>query len=113
MKYRVEVTDQAKAQADEAYRYIFERAPDNATRWFYGLWDAMATLASMPLRCPLAPENDCFECEIRQLLYGNYRVLFEVRDNTVYVLHIRHGARRHLGTDAKQSGQTRDEGGDP
>ncbi len=54
----------------------------------------------MPARCPLAPENDEFEEEIRELLYGKrqhrYRILFTIRGETVIVLHIRHGAREHL-----------------
>jgi hypothetical protein len=53
----------------------------------------------------MAPENDEFEEEIRQILYGKrqhrYRILFTIREQTVIVLHIRHGAREHLtGEDA-------------
>ena len=32
--------------------------------------------------------------EIRQLVLGNYRVLFVVRMSTVFVLHVRHANRR-------------------
>ena len=54
--------------------------------------DAAATLEAFPGRCRLAPENGPFEFEIRQLLYGNYRLLFTVRDDTVVILHVRHRA---------------------
>jgi plasmid stabilization system protein ParE len=37
-----------------------------------------------------------FEFEIRQLLYGNYRLLFTVRDDAVVILHVRHGAREWM-----------------
>ena len=33
---------------------------------------------------------------IRQLIYGRYRVLFKVKEKTVYVLRIRHGSARDL-----------------
>lgn len=56
-----------------------------------------------PERCGLAPENEWFPGELRQLLYGKrrgvYRILFEVRDTTVYILRVRHGARKLLEPD--------------
>ena len=105
MTYRVEVTDQAEAEAEEAYLWILERAPEAAARWWNGLDAAILSLEEMPARCRLAPENDEFEEEIRELLYGKrqhrYRILFTIREQTVIVLHIRHGAREHLkGEDA-------------
>ncbi|HZO30164.1 MAG TPA: type II toxin-antitoxin system RelE/ParE family toxin [Chloroflexota bacterium] len=54
---------------------------------------ADTTLEEFPRRCPLAPENDDFDVEIRHLLYGEFRILFTVDDNVVRVLHVRHGAR--------------------
>ena len=71
-----------------------------ASDWFLALEDAIESLANMPLRCALAPENTEFPFEVRQLLYGRpphvYRILFTIETSTVYVLHIRHGRRRHL-----------------
>ena len=100
MTFRVEVTDQAEAEAEEAYLWILERAPEAAVRWWNGLDAAILSLEEMPARCPLAPENDEFEEEIRELLYGKrqhrYRILFTISEQTVVVLHIRHGAREHL-----------------
>ncbi len=69
-------------------------------RWFLALQDAIASLAEFPGRCPLAPENSGFPFEVRHLLYGQaphvYRILFAIDNNTVYVLHIRHGRRQPL-----------------
>jgi len=57
----------------------------------------------MPLRCSLAFENNFFELEIRQLLYGKgkniYRILFTVTEQTVYILHVRHSAQQPLSPD--------------
>jgi plasmid stabilization system protein ParE len=52
-------------------------------------------LERFPRRCPLAAESGA-ELEIRQLVYGAYRALFTIAKDTVYVLHIRHGARQTL-----------------
>ena len=43
----------------------------------------------MPKGFPLAPENDEFNEEIRQMIVGRYRVLFTVRRGKVHVLHVR------------------------
>jgi len=50
----------------------------------------------MPRRCRVAPEDEVLRCDLRQLLYGNYRILFTVSDatRTVFVLHVRHAARQ-------------------
>jgi plasmid stabilization system protein ParE len=62
--------------------------------------DAIASLATFPKRCPIAPESARFPFEVRQLLYGRkphvYRILFTIENNTVNVLHIRHGRRKPL-----------------
>ncbi len=101
MKYAVEVTETAEAELDAAYRWLRdEYSPAYAARWRVGLLEAAGTLEGFPERCPLAPEARTFRRKIRQLLYGKrhgaYRFLFEIRERTVFVLHIRHGARRQL-----------------
>ena len=51
----------------------------------------------------LAVEHEIFPEEVRQLLYGKaknlYRVLFTIRDTTVYVLYVRHSAQAPLTID--------------
>jgi plasmid stabilization system protein ParE len=102
MNYRVLILPEAEREADEAYLWMAESAPERAAAWLQGLRAAIATLQTHPRRCPLAPENAFFSEEIRQLLYGRrrhaYRVLFEVRDDeqTVTILHVVHGARDYL-----------------
>jgi mRNA-degrading endonuclease RelE of RelBE toxin-antitoxin system len=68
-----------------------------------GLFQAIMSLERMPLRCPLAFENDLFDEELRQLFYGKkgkvYRILFTVHDTNVYVLFVRHSAQKPLDLD--------------
>ena len=57
--------------------------------------EVLAGLSELPQRCPIAPENDEVESdEIRQCIFGDYRILFTVTSNHVFVLHVRHGRRR-------------------
>lgn len=78
-------------------RWYRERNPDFADRWFRGLMNAIATLQEKPQRCALAIEHEIFPEVVRQLLYGKskstYRILFTIREQTVYVLYIRHSAQ--------------------
>src|SRR5437867_3704748 len=102
MSYQVVILPEAERELYAAYLWIAESAPERATAWLQGLRAAIGTLSDYPRRCPLAPESAFFTEEIRQLLYGRrqhaYRVLFEVRDakQTVYILHVIHGARDYL-----------------
>ncbi len=94
--YTVIIEQPAIVEAEEAYLYIRKDKPMAADRWFNGLVEAINSLEEMPRRCPLAPENDFFDEEIRHLIYGSYRVLYTIDENSVHVLHVRHGARRYL-----------------
>ena len=73
-----------------------------AARWYNGLEQAVFALASYPYRCPVAPEAQRTKRKLRNLLYGKkphvYRVIYAVDEGrqTVWVLTIRHGARREF-----------------
>ena len=101
MAFHVETTAAAEQDADAILDWLLsQRAGDTGFRWFLALQDAIASLAEFPERCPLAPESAVFPFEVRHLLYGHkphvYRILFTIEDQTVYVLHIRHGRRQLL-----------------
>jgi plasmid stabilization system protein ParE len=100
MVFQVEITPVAEAQIEQAYHWYRERNPEFADSWFRGLMNAIATLQEKPQRCALAVEHEVFSEEVRQLLYGKpkniYRVLFTIRDNTVYALYVRHSAQAPL-----------------
>lgn len=98
--YRVLTLPRAEADARAAYRWLAAQSPAAARRWYRQLRQAIESLANHPGRCPLAPENEYFEEEIRHLLYGRrggvYRILFTIREETVLVLAVRHGAHEPL-----------------
>ena len=97
MIYQVVITDRAARDLEDGYLWYREHAPEAAIRWYNGFLDTLDKLASIPKRCPIAPESGKLDYEIRQLLYGrhrSYRALFTIREQTVIVLHICHTARR-------------------
>lgn len=94
----------ASAALDLENLYVEKNAAESnaSARWFNDLEEAVASLTNLPNRCPLAAEGRRLKRKLRHLLYGAkphvYRVVFEVDETrkTVWVLHIRHGARDKL-----------------
>jgi plasmid stabilization system protein ParE len=105
MKYRIELAATAKADIHGQAKWLREEvSPAAAEKWLAGLHKAIDTLQTRPSRCPVAAEDDKFPEGIRELLYGRggkrkhkHRIIFTVRDYTVYVLYVRHTARDELG----------------
>ncbi len=53
----------------------------------------LRALQNTPGGFGFAPENDVAEADVRQMLYGKYRILYTVREETVFIITVRHGAR--------------------
>ena len=105
MRYRIEVSSVAEAEADGAFLWLSQvTSAERARQWYEGLLRVIESLSEMPKRCPLARENQYFSKEIRQLLYGrgrnSHRILFTIVEgeavSTVRILHIRHAAQQTL-----------------
>jgi plasmid stabilization system protein ParE len=103
MTFQVEITPIAEAQIEQAYRWYRSRSPDFADLWFRGFMNTISTLQEQPQRCALAIEHEIFPEEVRQLLHikskNVHRVIFTIRDTTVYVLYVRHSAQAPLTLD--------------
>ncbi len=106
MKYRIEISSVAEAEADSAFLRLSQTtSPSNAAQWYSGLFKAIDSLSQMPRRCPLDRENEYFSPKIRQLLYTKgrtaYRVLFAILEEPeipiIRILHIRHARQQTIG----------------
>jgi plasmid stabilization system protein ParE len=100
MKYQVEILPQALGDIEAAYRWMANMIGTlNAEAWYDELMEGVRSLETFPNRCPLAPEAQEFQQQLRQLLIGKarrYRVLFVVERGFVYVLYVRHTSRAWL-----------------
>jgi toxin ParE1/3/4 len=105
MAYLVEMT--ARAARDLEMLYLAKNTAESkvAARWYNDLEVAVSSLTTHPYRCPVAPESRRTKRQLRHLLYGMkphvYRVIYEVQAQlqTVWVLTIRHAARRKAQAD--------------
>ena len=100
-RYQVIILASAERDIGEAYEWLAGQDESAAIRWYNRLLEAVTSLDTFPERCPLAPESKFFPVEVREIFHGRrrhkYRVLFTVKGDRVYVLHVRHGARLTLG----------------
>jgi plasmid stabilization system protein ParE len=102
MAFKVEISVRASQQIEEAYLWLAQRNPVAANKWFNGLMTAIHSVKDSPRRCARIPEQDDFPQEIRHLIYQKkYRIIFLVQDEaeTVYVVAVRHTARKPLETE--------------
>ncbi len=81
-------TDVAYKRLEEIYGYIEMDGPSNAIRWSDKLLKKMATIKDFTRAGRAVPEVEA--ASIRQLIYGNYRIIYKIKDETAYILTIRH-----------------------
>ena len=90
-RYRVEFSDTAESElVDSIIWGITFWGEERTFHWARELRTKVTTLLeSTPLAHPAAPESQWATAEVRQLIVGRYRVLFEIRGKIVNILHIR------------------------
>lgn len=85
MKYRVVIHDMAEEDIRRNARWWAQNhSAVEAEKWFHFAFDSLETLADFPESHPLAPENDKFSFELRELLFGmgsrpGYRAVFGIQ----------------------------------
>jgi plasmid stabilization system protein ParE len=90
-KYAVIFEEPAQANIRESYEWGCRAwGKSQAQKWVRELrTEILKQLATIPAGFPLAPENEKFDEEIRQMIVGRYRVLFTIHGKKVHILHVR------------------------
>ena len=90
-RYLVIFEDSAQADVRESYDWGCRVwGKPTAQQWARQLRTAVfKQLRVIPKAFPLAPEDNEFSEEIRQMFVGRYRVLFTIKGRKVHVLHVR------------------------
>ena len=90
-RYTVVFEESAQADVRKSYDWGWRFwGKKEAQRWVRELrTTVLRQLSILPKGFPVAPENDEFSEEIRQMVVDRYRVLFTIRKGKVHVLHIR------------------------
>jgi plasmid stabilization system protein ParE len=76
-------------RASEIAEYIAQDKPSAAEKWINTVFSKVEKLKSAPEIGRIVPEigNDQF----RELIYGNYRIVYRIEKKQISILTIRHG----------------------
>jgi toxin ParE1/3/4 len=92
-RYKIHVTATAQADLEQIYCYIAQDSPNEAGRFITQIEKAMVSLATLPERHALIPENQFFGTDYRHLTYKKYRIIYRVAKNEVFILRIFQGSK--------------------
>lgn len=98
---RVEWTELAYAQLDEAMAFIAHDRPGTAERWFAAMLGEAERLARFPESGRVVPEAS--RDEIRELVVSPYRIVYRRDADTVFITMFLH-EHQHLESDDVSGG---------
>jgi addiction module RelE/StbE family toxin len=73
----------------EIAEYIAQDNPSAAAKWVEVLFKKVQQLKSSPKSGRTVPETR--RDDIRELIYGNYRIIYRIEKNRISIFTIRHG----------------------
>ena len=92
-RYRVKITRRAEEDIEAIYTYIYHDNPKAASAFVVELEHQIYSLERFPLRCPTILEAEELGVPYSHLIYGEYRTIFRISGNKVYILRVIHGSR--------------------
>ncbi len=109
MAFTIEFSNRARNDIHDIVKYIQQDSPAAATKWRRKLHAKLRILRTTATSFGMAPENEFTRGDVRHLLFGQYRILYVVRDEMAFILTIRHGARQFMsGTDIDEVDRRQD-----
>jgi toxin ParE1/3/4 len=76
-------------RASEIAEYIARDKPLAAEKWVETIFSKVETLTSTPELGRIVPEIR--NSQFREIIYGNYRIIYRIEKNQISILTIRHG----------------------
>ena len=102
MTFEIVVTEPAESDADTIFRWLEDQSERGAQAWSAALLKCLRSLESQASIYPLAPEAEKLGEPIRQVAFRTphgrpYRIVYTIRESTVFVLRVRGGTQNWLG----------------
>ena len=79
----------AHDRAADIVDYISRDKPSAAKKWLASVFSKIELLISSPELGRVVPETN--DIRIRELLHGNYRIIYRIEPDQISILTIRHG----------------------
>ena len=92
-KFLVEITESARRDIRLAHSHIADDNPQAAERWRANVERMIVRLETFPFAHEVIPEAAALGMDFRHKLFGNYRIIYRVQEDCVFVLRVIHGAR--------------------
>jgi len=94
MSFAVQLLWRAERDVDQILAWLQQRSPQGAAAWNLAWKDTLRTLQESADTFGHAPENEDQELEVRQITFRtrsgkDYRALYTIRVNNVFVMHVR------------------------
>ena len=81
-------TQTAIGRVSEIYGYIKSDSPIRAQRWVESILEKVSQLSEFPNIGRKVPEANTEN--LRELIFGNYRIIYKLTRNAVYLMTVRH-----------------------
>lgn len=95
----VEWSARARADMRELRAYIAQDSPHYARRFTEKIFKAVEALTDHPQIGRKVPEAD--REDIRELIFQNYRIIYRIKPERLYIVTVLHGSRDLAGQAAK------------
>jgi plasmid stabilization system protein ParE len=91
IKYKIVFSDEAASDIAGSFEWGRTNwGEDAAIEWYLDLKSIVShRLGTFPESGPEAPDSEDYEVEVRQLLVGRYRVLYNIEGSIVTILHVK------------------------
>ncbi len=73
----------------EIAHYIAQDSPESAQKWVESTFEIVERLQQFPKIGRVVPE--IMEDDFREIIHGNYRIVYKVQIDSVSILTVRHG----------------------
>ncbi len=91
-KYNVVITATAQADFRKLWEYIAADSPAHAASFLSEIEARALSLEFFPERHQFIGENELLNTDYRHLVYKDYRILYRIDGNDVFIVRIVHGA---------------------
>jgi len=92
LKFKIYITNNAQKNLEEILNYIKLESKSRAQSLLIAIKEKILSLKSNPRRGRKVPEYNG-EKEIREIIFGSYRIIYEIERDQIFILFVYHGAR--------------------
>ena len=91
--YKVYITRSAELDIIDIWNYIYDDSKSRAKKFVAQIEAEITKLKKYPQRCPIINESKLLGIEYRHLILGNYRIIFKIDADDVFIMRVLHGSR--------------------